>query len=148
MSAQGALSLSEPVVVALTGAPAPLLVDGSPAPYGVAVLARRTVEIGRPRYGVRSYLAVAGGLLLSAFLAVQAVLAARCEVSGCTVHFVDNFYDHGPVILQRTVPVLPGDTPDSLAARVFAAEREALPEAINLIAAGKVAVRDGKVSQI
>lgn len=60
----------------------------------------------------------------------EAVLAAGARQSGCTVHYVDNEYDHGPVILQRTVPVMDDDTPDSLAARVFAAECEALPEAI------------------
>ena len=75
----------------------------------------------------------------------EAVLAAGVKTSGCTVHFVDNVYDHGPVILQRSVPVMPKDTPESLAARVFEAECEALPEAINLIAAGRVSVHGGKV---
>ena len=60
----------------------------------------------------------------------RAVLARGCTVSGCTVHLVDNEYDHGRIILQKTVPVLPDDTPESLAARVFAAECDALPEAI------------------
>lgn len=64
----------------------------------------------------------------------RAVLARGCTVSGCTVHLVDNEYDHGRVLLQRTVPVLADDTADSLAARVFAAECIALPEAINRIA--------------
>ena len=58
----------------------------------------------------------------------EAVLDAGAKMSGCTVHFVDNVYDHGPIILQRTVPVLDDDTPDTLAARVFAAECEAYPE--------------------
>ena len=75
----------------------------------------------------------------------EAVLAAGATESGCTVHFVDNFYDHGPIILQRSVPVLPGDTPDVLAARVFAAECEAYPEALRLIAAGMVSVEGGNV---
>lgn len=65
----------------------------------------------------------------------RAVLDRGCTVSGCTVHLVDGEYDHGRILLQRTVPVLPDDTPDSLAARVFAAECEALPEAIRRIAA-------------
>ncbi|MEK6798399.1 MAG: phosphoribosylglycinamide formyltransferase [Planctomycetota bacterium] len=52
----------------------------------------------------------------------EAVLAAGKKESGCTVHFCDNEYDHGPIILQRRVPVLPDDTPDTLAARVFAEE--------------------------
>jgi formyltetrahydrofolate-dependent phosphoribosylglycinamide formyltransferase len=69
----------------------------------------------------------------------RAVLARGFTVSGCTVHMVDNEYDHGRVLLQRTVPVLPDDTAESLAARVFAAECLALPEAINRLAAGSVA---------
>jgi len=76
----------------------------------------------------------------------EAVLAAGAGESGCTVHFVDNHYDHGPVILQRRVPVLPGDTPDTLAARVFEAECAALPEAICLFAAGRLRVEKGKVT--
>src|SRR5262245_566502 len=63
-----------------------------------------------------------------------AVLAAGEKESGCTVHFVDNEYDHGPIILQRRVPVLPGDTLETLAARVFEQECEAYPEAIRRIA--------------
>jgi len=66
----------------------------------------------------------------------EAVLAAGAKLSGCTVHFVDDHYDHGPIIAQRTVPVLDGDTPDSLAARVFAAECELYPHVINSLAAG------------
>lgn len=68
----------------------------------------------------------------------EAVLDYGAKVSGCTVHFVDNQYDHGPIILQRVVPVLDDDTPDSLAARVFAAECEAYPEALRLIASGRL----------
>jgi phosphoribosylglycinamide formyltransferase 1 len=64
----------------------------------------------------------------------RAVLERGCTVSGCTVHLVDDEYDHGRVLLQRTVPVLPDDSPESLAARVFAAECETLPEAIARIA--------------
>lgn len=64
----------------------------------------------------------------------EAVLATGAQVSGCTVHFVDNEYDHGPVILQREVPVLPGDTPQTLQNRVFAAECEAYPEALRNLA--------------
>ena len=68
----------------------------------------------------------------------EAVLAYGAKLSGCTVHFVDNEYDHGPIILQRAVPVLDDDTPASLAARVFAAECDAYPEALRLIASGRV----------
>lgn len=60
----------------------------------------------------------------------RAVLARGCTVTGCTVHLVDNEYDHGHILLQKTVPVLADDTADSLAARVFAAECVALPETI------------------
>jgi formyltetrahydrofolate-dependent phosphoribosylglycinamide formyltransferase len=63
----------------------------------------------------------------------RAVIERGCTLSGCTVHFVDDEYDHGRILLQKAVPVLCDDTPDSLAARVFAAECEALPEAIALI---------------
>ncbi len=73
----------------------------------------------------------------------RAALEYGVKVSGCTVHFVDNDYDHGPIILQRTVPVLPDDTPSRLAARVFDAEREAFPEAIRLFAVGRLRV-DGR----
>ena len=62
-----------------------------------------------------------------------AVIEHGCTTSGCTVHFVDNEYDHGPILLQSQVPVTTDDTPESLAARVFLAECEALPEAINVL---------------
>lgn len=60
----------------------------------------------------------------------EAVLNAGETTSGCTVHFANNEYDAGPIILQRTVPVMPDDTPDTLAARVFEQECIAYPEAI------------------
>lgn len=75
----------------------------------------------------------------------EAVLAAGAAESGCTVHFCDNEYDRGPIILQRRVPVLPGDTPETLAARVFEQECVALPEAIGLIAEGRVRMERGRV---
>ena len=75
----------------------------------------------------------------------EAVLAYGAKLSGCTVHFADNQYDHGPVILQKAVPVLDDDTPETLAARVFAAECEAYPEALRLIAAGRVRVEGRRV---
>jgi formyltetrahydrofolate-dependent phosphoribosylglycinamide formyltransferase len=68
----------------------------------------------------------------------QAVLDAGVKESGCTVHFVDEHYDHGPVILQRRVPVMPGDSPHDLAARVFEQELEAYPEAVGLFAEGRL----------
>jgi phosphoribosylglycinamide formyltransferase-1 len=75
----------------------------------------------------------------------QAVLDYGAKVSGCTVHFVDKQYDHGPIILQKVVPVEDADTPESLAARVFTAECEAYPEALRLIAAGRVRVQGRRV---
>lgn len=64
-----------------------------------------------------------------------AVLAAGAAETGCTVHLVDDEYDHGEVLLQRRVPVLPGDDVHTLAGRVFEAEREAYPEALRALAA-------------
>jgi phosphoribosylglycinamide formyltransferase-1 len=64
----------------------------------------------------------------------EAVLAAGETESGCTVHITDEEYDHGPIVLQKRVPVLPGDTPETLARRVAEAEREAYPEAVRLMA--------------
>ena len=60
----------------------------------------------------------------------QAVLASGADISGATVHVVDNEYDHGPVVMRQTAPVLPGDTAETLAARVFKAECELYPRAI------------------
>jgi folate-dependent phosphoribosylglycinamide formyltransferase PurN len=73
----------------------------------------------------------------------EAVLAYGAKLSGCTVHFADNAYDHGPIILQRAVPVLDDDTPDSLAARVFEQECEAYPLAIRWFAEGRLEL-DGR----
>jgi phosphoribosylglycinamide formyltransferase 1 len=64
----------------------------------------------------------------------QKVLKAGVKETGCTVHYVDEEYDHGPIILQRKVPVLANDTPETLMERVMEAEREAYPEAVNLYA--------------
>jgi len=68
----------------------------------------------------------------------RAALEAGVKVSGCTVHFADDEYDHGPIILQGTVPVLDDDTPETLAARVHALENELYPEAVRLWAAGRL----------
>ena len=67
----------------------------------------------------------------------EAVIARGCKVSGCTVHVVDNEYDHGPILVQKVVPVLEGDNADSLAKRVFEAECEAYPEAIRRFGASQ-----------
>ncbi len=76
----------------------------------------------------------------------QAVLDAGVKVTGCTVHFVDNQYDHGPIIWQQPVPVFADDTADTLAARVFVAEMEAYPHVLKLLAAGRVELDGGRVT--
>ncbi|MGA2496949.1 MAG: phosphoribosylglycinamide formyltransferase [Tepidisphaeraceae bacterium] len=75
----------------------------------------------------------------------EAVLAHGCKVSGCTVHFVDDQYDAGPIIVQRTCPVIEGDTPDALAARVFEQEKLAYPEAIRLFQEGRLKLHGRRV---
>jgi len=78
----------------------------------------------------------------------EAAIETGVKVSGCTVHFADNVYDHGPIILQRVVPVLDDDTPDTLAARVFELECEAYPEAIRLFAEGRLRVEGRRVRML
>lgn len=75
----------------------------------------------------------------------EAVLAHGCKLSGCTVHFVDNDYDNGPIIAQQSCDVRDDDTPATLAARVQSLERELLPWAISQIAAGRVRVEGRRV---
>ena len=75
----------------------------------------------------------------------EAALARGVKLSGCTVHFADNEYDHGPILVQRAVPVLEGDTPDTLAARVFEAECQAYPEAIRLFSEGRLEIENGRL---
>jgi phosphoribosylglycinamide formyltransferase-1 len=70
----------------------------------------------------------------------RAVLDYGVKLSGCTVHFVDNHYDQGPIIAQRVVPVEDHDTVESLAARVFAEECEAYPQAIQWFAEGRLSI--------
>ena len=77
----------------------------------------------------------------------QRVLDAGEKVSGCTVHFVRPEMDTGPIILQAKVPVQPGDDADALAARVLEQEHVIYPEAVRLIADGRVSV-DGELAQI
>jgi len=78
----------------------------------------------------------------------QAALAYGVKISGATVHFVDNQYDSGPIILQKAVPVLADDTPQSLQARVMKeAEQVILPQAIALYAAGRIQIQ-GRTTKI
>lgn len=74
----------------------------------------------------------------------DAVIKVGRVVSGCTVHFCDNEYDHGPIILQRQVAVKPGETVDSLAVKVFDEECVAYPEAIRMIHDGRVYCEAGE----
>ena len=75
----------------------------------------------------------------------EEVLKYGVKVTGCTVHFVDNEYDHGPIILQRVVQVYSNDTPETLGERVQAEERIAYPEAIRLYAEGRLALEGRRV---
>ncbi len=72
-------------------------------------------------------------------------LAAGVKLHGCTVHFVTAELDHGPIIAQAAVPVLQGDTPDSLAARVLAQEHVVYPRALRWLLAGRLRIVDGRV---
>lgn len=78
----------------------------------------------------------------------RSVLEAGDRHSGCTVHAVDEIYDHGAVIHQRECPVLEDDDVESLAARVFAEECLALPEVVSAISRGEVAIEEGRVRGI
>lgn len=74
----------------------------------------------------------------------QQALDAGVAESGCTVHFVDEQVDHGAIILQRSVPVLPGDTEETLAARILEQEHGVYPEAIARVLSGQYECRDGR----
>lgn len=75
----------------------------------------------------------------------RAVIESGASESGCTVHFVDEHYDHGPTILQRRCPVHADDDPATLADRVFEQECIAYPQAVQLFVDGRVELRDGRV---
>ena len=76
----------------------------------------------------------------------QAVLDYGAKITGCTVHFVDNQYDHGPIIWQQPVPVFDDDTADTLADRVFETEKEAYPHVLKLLADSKIQLDGRRVS--
>jgi phosphoribosylglycinamide formyltransferase 1 len=78
----------------------------------------------------------------------EAVLAHGCKISGCTVHFVDDTYDSGPIILQRAVRVREDDTPETLAARVFEQEQIAYPIAIELFRLGRLRIEGRRVVRL
>ena len=86
--------------------------------------------------------------LLPAFPGMEAqkqALEYGVKVSGCTVHFVDEHLDHGPIILQKTVPVLDGDDVHTLSARILEQEHVAYSEAIGLVLSGEIEVRERRV---
>lgn len=74
----------------------------------------------------------------------QRAIDAGMRVAGCTVHFVTEGMDEGPVVVQAAVPVLPGDTSDTLAARVLTVEHRSYPLALRLVAEGKIRMEGGK----
>lgn len=75
----------------------------------------------------------------------EAVLSSGVKVSGATVHLVDEEYDRGPIVMQRCVPVLDDDTPESLATRVLAVEHAMYPEALQLFAEKRVELRGNRI---
>ncbi len=86
--------------------------------------------------------------LLPAFPGLRAweqALEYGTRVAGCTVHFVDEGTDTGPIIIQRTVPVLPDDTPETLHTRILNEEHQAYPEALRLLAANRLTIEGRKV---
>jgi phosphoribosylglycinamide formyltransferase-1 len=86
--------------------------------------------------------------LLPAFPGMDAqkqALEYGVKVTGCTVHFVDEHLDHGPIILQKTVPVLDGDDVPTLSARILEQEHAAYSEAIALVLSGEVEVQERRV---
>ena len=76
----------------------------------------------------------------------KAALEYGVKVSGATVHFVDEGADTGPIIAQRSVPVLPGDTPETLQQRVLEVDHEILPEAVALFCQDRLKVQGRRVS--
>jgi phosphoribosylglycinamide formyltransferase-1 len=75
----------------------------------------------------------------------EAVLESGAKFTGVTVHFVDNEYDHGPIIVQEVVPVHDDDTPETLAERVLQQEHRLFPQALRLLAQGRLQIRGRRV---
>ena len=89
--------------------------------------------------------------LLPAFTGLhthQRAIEAGCKLAGATVHFVTPTLDFGPIIAQAVVPVLPGDTPQALAARVLAREHVLYPRAVGWLVAGMLRLNDGVVTHV
>jgi phosphoribosylglycinamide formyltransferase 1 len=75
----------------------------------------------------------------------RAVIESGMKVAGCTIHLVDEEYDSGPIVVQRTVPVLDDDTPETLAARILPEEHRAYVHAVRLFTTGKLRVEGRRV---
>ena len=75
----------------------------------------------------------------------EAAIQRGVKFSGCTVHFVDEDYDTGPIVLQKVVPVESDDTPETLAARILPVEHQTYVEAIQLFAQGRLKVEGRRV---
>lgn len=75
----------------------------------------------------------------------EAVYQSGVKVTGCTVHFVDNEYDHGPIIDQAPVEIIAGDTPDTIAEKVVDMERKIYPRAVDAIVRGRYEFKNGRV---
>ncbi len=88
---------------------------------------------GRGMYGMRAH---------------RAVLAAGVRITGASVHFVDEVYDQGPIIAQWPVPIVDGDTAESLAARVLEVEHALYPRTVNAVAAGRISLAENNVVRI
>jgi len=117
---------------------------------GLVVMAGFMVQVGVPDDFRNRILNVHPALLPSfggkgmyGHFTHEAVLEHGCKVSGCTVHIVNDEYDRGPIVMQKCVPVLEDDTPETLAERVQAAEREIYPVAIRAFAEGRLKL-DGR----
>lgn len=74
----------------------------------------------------------------------QGVVERGAKITGCTVHFADNEYDHGPIVLQQSVEVPDGSSADDVAGLVFEQEKTAYPEAIRRVVSGRLAIQDGR----
>jgi phosphoribosylglycinamide formyltransferase-1 len=86
-----------------------------------------------------------GGTGMYGHFVHEAVLASGVKISGATVHLVDEEYDRGPIVMQKTVDIVQGDTPDSLAAKVLKIEHEIFPLALKAFAEGHVKIEGRKV---
>lgn len=89
--------------------------------------------------------------LLPAFPGLEAqaqALSYGVKFTGCTVHLVDEELDHGPIVKQAVVPVLPGDTVETLSQRILAEEHKLYPEAVALLAGGQYRIADRRVIEL